>query len=323
MGPGGPPMGKVFCQTACFVLLGAAFAAVAAADELPRVKSAYGVVDAPAKPGPPVRRVYVLHSGVHTIFAHPNKNIFAETMRDGLKKRGIPERDIVVLETPYPLAAWYNPFPSECVTMFMASARCDSRVSRDAYFRMDRALKMHDVSEDDELIWIGHSAGGQMGLTMARLGADHARFHGLAKTTQPYRFDMVVTLGSPIASHEVPPEVKVRHYLSPRDGVPRRLMRISPPLLWVMGYNQSIKIVPEELPANCKIRLFRDVEHPNWDVEERVLDRILAESRPHYCPCWQHGLFLPSVRLAPLGLMCRFLDEYCHVTIEDPPRPHR
>jgi hypothetical protein len=316
-------MRNLICQTAWFVLIGGILSAAAAADELPRVKSAGLLQDAPAKPGPPVRRVYVLHSGVHTVFAHPNKNIFAETMRTGLKKRGIAERDIVVLETPYPMAAWYNPFPTECVTMFMASAKCESKVAHDAYLRMDKVFKKHGVSQNDELIWVGHSAGGQMGLTMACMGFNHAKFTELAKMTQPYLFDMVVTLGSPIACHQVPPSVKVRHYLSPRDGVPRRLKRISPPLLWVMGYDLSIKVVPEELPENCKIRLFLDVEHPNWDVEERVLDRILAESRPDYCPPWEQGLCVSCVRLAPLGLMCRFLDEHCNITIEDPPRPRR
>lgn len=303
-------------------VLGLMVAVPAAADELPRVKSGR-LQEAPAKPGPPPRRVYVLHSGVHTILANPNKNIFAETMRDSLKKRGIRERDLVVLDTPYPAAGWLNMFPHECLTMFMASARPDSKVAHDAYLRMHKALKKHEVTSDDELIWIGHSAGGQMGLTMAYLACHHAEFTALTKTTQPYRFDMVVTLGSPIASNHVPQTVKVRHYLSPRDSVPRRLMRLSPPLLWMMRYDMPIKIVSDELSGNCKVRLFVDVEHPNWDVEDRVVDRILAESRPHYCPCWQYGICCTCPRLAALGVLCHFLDERCHITIEDSPRPQK
>src|SRR5262245_34146216 len=83
-------------------------------------------------PGSDKRRIYLLHSGVNTILAGSNKNLFAENMREHLLKRGIADRDIVVLENPYPAARWYNMFPHECVTMFMASAKPDSRVAQDA-----------------------------------------------------------------------------------------------------------------------------------------------------------------------------------------------
>src|SRR5262249_15777832 len=150
------------------------------ADPMPRVKDAAVAPEAPAKAGPALeapakpgprqplkRRIYVLHSGVHTILAHPNKNIFVENIRDMLTKRGLPEKDIVLLDNPYPTARWYNMFPTECLTMFMASARPDSKVALDAYARMDKALKAQDVTGDDDLVFVGHSAGGQMCLTLA------------------------------------------------------------------------------------------------------------------------------------------------------------
>src|SRR5262245_48395044 len=101
---------KRFGYCVWFAVLALSGMAAAWGDERPRAKPAENAADAPAKCGPTkggptkraARRVYVLHSGVHTILAHPNKNVFAETMRDMLKKRGIAEQDIVVLENPYP-----------------------------------------------------------------------------------------------------------------------------------------------------------------------------------------------------------------------------
>src|SRR6266849_3479115 len=57
------------------------------------------------------RRVYVLHSGVHTILADPRKNIAAEKLREGLQKRGVAAKDIVVLDNPYPTATLRKMFP--------------------------------------------------------------------------------------------------------------------------------------------------------------------------------------------------------------------
>jgi hypothetical protein len=304
---------------AVFALLGIA---AARGDELPRAKPADNVADAPAKTGPPkspARRVYVLHSGVHTILANPNKNIFAESMRDMLKKRGIADQDIVVLENPYPTAGRINPFPIECLRMFMASARPDSKVVVDAYTRMDAALKKQEVNGNDNLVLIGHSAGGQMCLTLAHLACKHATFPDLAKCTGAYHIDMVVTLGAPIASNGPSSDVKVRHYLSPRDGVPRFVVQARP-FLRVLGYDAVINVVPAKLSDACKVRMFLDIDHPKWDTEERVVDRILAESNPGYCAAWQMGMCYPCLPLCPVQFLCQALDCVCHIAIEDPPR---
>jgi hypothetical protein len=237
-----------------------------------------------------------------------------------LKKRGIADNDVVVLDNPYPTARWYNMFPTECLTMFMASARPDSKVAQEAYARMDKALKQQEVTDDDDLVFVGHSAGGQMCLTLAYLACNQACFAELAQCTQAYHIDMVITLGAPIACNALPETVKVRHYLSPRDGLPRRLARLSPPLLWVMGYDKSINVVPTKLSPACKVRMFLDIDHPNWDTEERVVDRIVAESKPCYCPAWQIGMCYPWLRLSPVQFMCQVLDEHCHIAIEDAPR---
>src|SRR5436309_8898512 len=74
---------------------------------------------AEAKPAPPAkRRVYVLHSGVHTILANPEKNTAAIQIGLGLLKRGVSPRDVVWLENPFPHAEKWNPFPPQCAMLF-------------------------------------------------------------------------------------------------------------------------------------------------------------------------------------------------------------
>lgn len=266
------------------------------------------------------RRVYLLHSGVNTISSVARRNDFGETMRVSLLKRGVSIKDIVVLDSPYPRATWYNMFPRECLTLFMASAKPDSPFSLASYQRLDKALKAYAVTSQDDLVWIGHSAGGQMGLTMAYLACQHDKIAELADITQPYHFDSVITLGSPISSNYLPPEVKVRHYVSPQDVIPRRLARLSPPFLWLCGYDLPINMLPATLTPGSKIRVFFNVEHPYWDTTERVVDRILAETNPHYRPTWQTLFCQSCTPLAMAPFLCQALDEFCDITFEDPAR---
>lgn len=53
----------------------------------PRCRLAIATEPVSAKEG---RRVFVLHSGVHTILAHPNKNQAALSLKQNLLKRGVP-----------------------------------------------------------------------------------------------------------------------------------------------------------------------------------------------------------------------------------------
>ena len=155
----------------------------------------------PASPGPDTagkarRRVYLLHSGLHTILSDPAKNIAAETLKDGLRKRGVAEKDLIVLDNPFPYASWKSLLPFESLTMFFEAAEPASKMSHDSYLRMHKALQARGVGRADEVVWIGHSAGGQIGLTMAHLARNLAKFPTLAKETSPYQFDMVITLGA-------------------------------------------------------------------------------------------------------------------------------
>src|SRR5947209_3302500 len=59
------------------------------------------------------RRVYLLHSGLHTIWSDPIKNSAAETLKEGLHKRGVAIKDLVVLDNPFPTASWRSLVPFE------------------------------------------------------------------------------------------------------------------------------------------------------------------------------------------------------------------
>ncbi len=192
----------------------------------------------------PRRRVYVLHSGLHTILSDPVKNIAAETLKEGLLKRGVAERDLIVMENPFPYASWKSLLPFESLTMFFDSIEPSSKMSHDAYQRMHKALRAQGVGRRDAVVWVGHSAGGQIGLTMANLARNLWKYPGLARDTSPYHFEMVITLGTPINSEHLPPDVKLRHYYSPEDKVVRWATKIGPWLAYPLGYRLSLKKVP-------------------------------------------------------------------------------
>src|SRR4051794_31584825 len=96
------------------------------------------------------RRVFVVHSGIHTILANPSLNIGAERLADGLIRRGISPADVVIMSNPFPRATWSNMFPREAIEMYFESMTPTSKTAQDAYMRMDRALKEKRVTADDE-----------------------------------------------------------------------------------------------------------------------------------------------------------------------------
>ena len=270
---------------------------------------------------PTPRRVYALHSGVHILLAHPNKNHAAEMLRADLKRRGVSERDLVVLECPFPDASWKNMFPRDGLIMFVESATQSSKVALDAYRRMDRAFQASGVGPRDEIIWIGHSAGGQMGMTMARLSADLPKHPELAKTAKPYRFHTIVTLGTPVGCNEVPNEVNVRHYFSPQDKVVRIVCDGAPWILPKMGYSCTFCPCTPTLGKNRLTRCWYDVQHPDWIYEERVLDRMWQDVNGSSPSWWREprAAERPGAGLAQLlGQML----ESCHrIHVEELPGP--
>ncbi len=281
-----------------------------------------------AKPAPTVpelankagRRVYVLHSGLHTVLSDPVKNLAAESLKEGLCKRGVCENDLVVLENPFPNASWKSALPFDSLSMFFDAIDPASKMSQDAYLRMHKALKAQGVSPKDTLIWVGHSAGGQIGLSMANLAYNLGKYPELAKEASPYQFEMVITLGAPVGSTYLPPDVKLRHYYSPEDKVMRWASKVGPWIAYPFGFHTRISKIPAVIGENCLIRCFREIEHPNWDAEARVLDRILGERLPDFRSPWHAQLGAARWGLSLSDLMSQALEAEFHISLEDPPK---
>lgn len=265
------------------------------------------------------RRVYVLHSGMHTILSDPWKNIFADTLRIELLRRGVADKDIVVLDNPYPTASVTNMFPWGAITLFVGSTVPASPVAQENYLRLHQVLESRGIDPNDSIIWIGHSAGGQMGLTMAHLASRLEKHPKLKENAPAYRFNMVITLGTPIVSLELPPEIRLRHYYSPQDKVVRLTTYYAPSVLFMMGCPMCINAFPPRLNEDDRIRIFSSVEHPYWDMDHRVVDRIVREANPHYRPLWQSPLLAPGLGMSLVRMVHQGLEMHSQITLEDSP----
>ena len=266
------------------------------------------------------RRVYALHSGVHILLAHPNKNHAAEELHYQLRQRGVPARDIVVLDCPFPEATWKNMFPREGLVMFLDSMAPKSRVAHDAYRRMDKAFGANGVGPRDEIVWIGHSAGGQMGMTLAHLSANLAKYPELAKTAKPYRFHTIVTLGTPVGSNLAPDDVRVRHYFSPQDKVVRIVCDGGPWVLPQMGYSCTIRPSTPAPGKNCVTHCWYNVEHPDWFYEARILDRLWQDLNGLSASWWCEPRPAERPGAALAQLLGQMLEEEHGIHIEELPK---
>lgn len=263
------------------------------------------------------RRVFVLHSGIHTVIANPEINISAQRLEAGLKKRGVESRDIIVMTNPFPKASWSNPFPREAVALYRDAFSPTSKICEDAYLRMDRTLKERKVGPDDEVIWIGHSAGGQLGMTVTHIAHNLGKYPLLAKRANRYRITMVVTLGTPIGANLLSEDVRLRNYFSTDDNVVR-LATATPFFSSLAGVKTRLEPCTPTLCPAWKVRVFNGIEHSEWTKEDRIIDRILAELGPGQCPAW-HSALCSRPGLCLSQMLSRALSETCHISLEDPP----
>lgn len=266
------------------------------------------------------RRIFLLHSGLHTILSEAGRNNAAEKLEKALRTRGVDPRDIVVLDSPFPAASWTSMFPLKGISTFLESISPKTKVSQDAYLRVHEELRKRGVGPRDGIVWIGHSAGGQMGLTLANLAGTLSEYPELEKKAGTYRFDMVVTLGSPLGPCKIPAGVRLRTYWSPEDRIVKMAAQYG--RLVTRTFGNPVKLGPlvSLTEGNTKVRVFLGIEHPAWDEEARVVDRVLAELRKDTCPAWHSALAIPQAGLSLSQLLCHALDHQCNLSLEDPPR---
>jgi hypothetical protein len=262
------------------------------------------------------RRVFVLHSGMHIILAPKDKNEAATTMKEMLSQRGIRARDVVALDSPFPTATFKEMVPKAGLVIYLESTDPKSRSSQDAYVRLHKALQAQAVSKDDDIVWIGHSAGGQMGMTMAHLAHDLDKFPELARKTLPYHFDTVITLGTAVGSNPVPANVKLRHYCSAGDTMVSFLSNHGNLISDAM--ESKVRFRPCcDLGPNAKLRIFPGVEHANWYADEEVLACILREFEPNRCPPWRMTQADTTNGVGLSQLVARSLESVLQISLEE------
>jgi len=284
--------------------------------------AAQGISSPFDKRGEKPRRLYVLHSGIHTIVANPSVNISAERLEKGLRDRGVAPQDIVAMTNPFPKATWKSMFPKEAIEMFLDSLTPTSKITTDAYRRMHAALRDRKATSEDEIIWIGHSAGGQLGMTVAHLAHSLDRYPDFAKEVSPYRITMVVTLGTPVGANLLPESVQLRNYYSHGDDVVRMATKTKWLTSLAFGFKGELQPCSSVLCKSWKARVFSDVRHNAWTKEERIIDRIVSELGPEYSPPW-HSALCADNGMALAQVLCRALDRELHISYEDPPRIKR
>jgi hypothetical protein len=262
------------------------------------------------------RRVFVLHSGMHIILAPLDKNHAARTMKELLRKRGIAGRDLVALESPFPTATWKDMVPKDGLVIYLESTDPKSRTAQDAYARLHKSLQAQGVTENDDLVWIGHSAGGQMGMTMAHLAHNLDKFPDLAKKTQRYHFDTVITLGSAVGSNPVPANVKLRHYCS--DGDTMIYFLSNHGNLVSDAVNSKVRFrVCCDLRPNDKLRVFPGIEHANWYTDDAVLACILREFEPNGGPAWRKTQADTARGVGLSQLIAQSMESELHISLEE------
>lgn len=266
---------------------------------------------------PAKRRVFVLHAGMHIIFAPADKNHAPRKMKETLKKRGIPESDIIALDSPFPTATWSDVVPREGLLIYLGSGDPASRVSHENYERLHKVLQERKVTRDDHIVWIGHSAGGQMGMTLAHLAHNLHKYPDLAKKTQPYCFEMVITLGSAVGSNPVPTDVKLRHYHSSADTMIASLSKHGDLVASSVGIPFPFRPF-HDLRANATVRIFQGIEHPSWYMEPRVLDCIQREFDPNARPAWQQTPTDVHRGVGLAQLLAKSLESECRLCLEEP-----
>lgn len=267
----------------------------------PVKKASAGLTAKPASSPLAKRRVYVLHSGMSA-----PQNEAANSLKQGLMKRGVPERDIAVLANTYPerdylQAARDNQQEANSV-IYRASTDPNSAVAKDVFQRYTAALKRLDVKPGDEITWVGHSAGGQMGMTLSNM----------AKAEKQFPMDTLITLGSPIHRNaRVPQEIKVRNYLSQQDEWVN--LKSEEWLSRQIGVPITVTALHDN---NDKLRLFSNIPHSQWYKDDRVLDRIITESDPTHKPDWQVQQVSDNRFIRWMGHVNQHLGEVGQVTLE-------
>lgn len=247
---------------------------------------------APKTAEKPPRTVYVLHSGMRD----PG-NEAANGMKKALVDRGVAENDVLLMPPVYHQWGYTLRGVPQNLRVYRESANPESEISKEAYSHFADLLCENGVMPEDRVVWVGHSAGGQMGLTVSKLAADQ----------NFYPIDSVFTLGTPVSSNVAPKEVKIRHMTSVEDTIQHG--RIG-------GYVG--KPLPENLDSNDRVVYFKGIGHLDWtrDSDPAVMDRVVQETNGTYVPFHERKSSFPVPIDQPVKSVMKAVEAYGKTSLE-------
>lgn len=217
----------------------------------------------------PPTTFYALHSGLND----PD-NSAANRLQQELLSQGVAKEQVIVMDNPYTaftpaisdtnlfywrFAAGYSSNVYNNVSLYYDSASPESEVVQAQAQQLKTRLAEKGIRPQDKVVWIGHSAGGQMGLTLAHLMSQ--------QPDEAFRIDRVVTLGSPIHENHAPQQTEIISFVSNDDLV-----------LQASSQWRNIHSTPPNLDNNDKVVNLDDVGHAGYYANSAALEQVLTEA---------------------------------------------
>lgn len=232
-------------------------------------------------PVTPSRTVYILHGGM----SDPD-NKSPQNIEKYILSRGVVPADVIVLPNPYPaippdftnlpdvkgkdrnknignfiknIALEAKDNSQDNWQVYKHTLELDSDVTQATYHNLLSQLqekKSQNPTLPLNIVWVGLSAGGQMGLTMSQL---------MARDNPDFQFKTIVTIGSPVVHNEAPAAVQIICNISDQDQV---LMQTTRPGYAKVVVGQDIKKVPPNMDANDEVRQITMKLSKKYDVTE-------------------------------------------------------
>ena len=234
-------------------------------------------------------KLFILHGGM----ADPN-NDSTNNIARYIMNSGFPQSQVVVLPNPYPnikpaldnLQGVFQNIKSDGLGDFLKStirltkenvkinwdtyrdsSELDSQVTQTAYKHLLAVLKQKEQEFPQRKLmiqWVGLSAGGQMGLTLAKKLTDDASTDVMV-LKQDMQLQTITTLGSPIIENQAPKEIKIISCVSQQDEIWRQSTRPGAANVFI---GKDVLEVPPNRDDNDEVREFTLPVKKEYDISE-------------------------------------------------------
>jgi hypothetical protein len=263
-------------------------------------------INAPILPEPTPLKLFILHGGMADPANDSTQNIARYIMNSGF-----PQSQVVVLPNPYPdikpdlnnLQEVFKNIRSEGLGDFLKStirltkenvkinwdtyrdsSELNSPVTQTAYKHLLDVLRQKEQEFPQRKLmiqWVGLSAGGQMGLTLAKKLADDASSEAMS-LKRDLQLQTITTLGSPIIENQAPKEIKIISCVSQQDEIWRQSTRPGAAKVFI---GREVLETPPNRDENDEVREFTlpvqteyniSEGHNLWHKDTAILSKALA-----------------------------------------------